>query len=58
MDDYEQRKLRWRELLNDAAAIRDEALAFGRNWSGFAPAFYFVVALEQEAKRLSHSFAH
>lgn len=58
MDDYEHRKLRWRDLLCDAAAIRDEALAFGRNWTGFAPALYFVVALEQEAKRLSLSFPH
>ena len=58
MDDYEGRKARWLELIDHAAAIRDEALAFGRNWRGFAPALHLVVALEREAKTLALSFAH
>ena len=58
MDDYEGRKARWRELILHAAAIRDEALAFGRSWRGFAPALHLVVALEREAQTLALSFAH
>ncbi len=58
MSDYEQRRALWRDLLHHAALIRDEALAFGRGWRGFAPALHLVVAMEKEAQRLALSFAH
>ena len=58
MNDYERRKARLRDLVAHAAAIRDEALAFGRSWRGFVPALRLVIALETEARSLSLSFAH
>lgn len=58
MDDYLQRRARWRTLLRDAATLRDEALAFGRGWGGFIPTLRLALALETEAEQLALSFAH